>query len=524
MITGSNAMETGKFKMILAGLFFWTAAVLPLSAENLYVDPDSGDDAANGRSATASDAGGPYKTIAKAIAQVKPGDTIHLSPGKVFREQVGISNKSGEPGRQIVLDGHGATINGSAPINPDDWKMVSPGLYYNEAIYERWLKVNHDVVKYAEEWVSMEALVFDGKLKRMGHARKAPPIPYLTPAGLKPGEWTYQKTDNHRFYIKIDPAKTLADYKIEAPVIVSCVQLNGNVSHLLIKNLTVTHCLNDGYAFGAGRMRDIFFENIRAVECCDDGMSGHADQEVHVDGFESIGNCNGICSGGGGTSTYRRVYISESVGHNLNFYFGNHTLSDSVIECSGLTSGVWLNNAHAGEMATIKMDNVLFLHPPGGSENARTVQIDVRNRLEARRVTFAGLSLKAKSGSELALNGCILAGGAPFHLDVSTNAIWEADLNFYDLGTVRMGNKSFTPEDFDAWRAITKQDGRSVWAQVKPDFTQKGMMLFTGGQNAGFDAASFKKAAPALAGRLDEAIAHYLKVSGKSENETVESK
>ena len=106
-------------------------AVPDPGAVDLYVNPETGSDTANGRSAEIKAGNGPFKTIARAIATAKPGDTIHLAPMTYTNECVVFRNKSGEPGKPITLDGHGAVIDGSDPLIERDWHEVGPGLYRN---------------------------------------------------------------------------------------------------------------------------------------------------------------------------------------------------------------------------------------------------------------------------------------------------------------------------------------------------------------------------------------------------------
>ena len=67
------------------------------------------------------------KTIREAIKLAQPGDTIHLQP-IVYHDTAIFQNKKGEPGRPITLEGHGATLEGSDPLDSAKWKEVSPGL------------------------------------------------------------------------------------------------------------------------------------------------------------------------------------------------------------------------------------------------------------------------------------------------------------------------------------------------------------------------------------------------------------
>ena len=76
------------------------------------------------------------KTIAEAIKLAQPGDTIHLEP-KVYFESAGFHGKQGAPGKPITLDGHGATLEGSDPLDVAQWREVSPGLFVNDNLIAR---------------------------------------------------------------------------------------------------------------------------------------------------------------------------------------------------------------------------------------------------------------------------------------------------------------------------------------------------------------------------------------------------
>ena len=210
-------------------------AAAPEPARSLRVDPVGGNDAHDGRTQ-------PVKTIARAIKLAQPGDTIHLAPAR-YRESADLSNKRGEPGRPIILDGHGAVLDGAESLRPEDWPMVAPGLYrcdrlttINGAILGRWF------------------FVFDGKMSHMGRTSKGPSAALKSPEELAPGEWTYvpdapitRETKDGKpwdsvpragaFYVKIDPAKSLAEARIEAPIRSSGVVLSGKSAHLVIRNV-----------------------------------------------------------------------------------------------------------------------------------------------------------------------------------------------------------------------------------------------------------------------------------------------
>lgn len=446
------------------------AAALAARADNLYVDPANGDDAASGLSdATA------FKTIAKAVKVAKPGDTIHLAKAEYHEQVFFYDKKSGEPGKPITLDGHEATINGAVPLDPKHWKEVSPGLWSAEAedLFRNTMRPKDFKDRgWVDAVVGRFSFVFDGKLNRMNHSIKAPGVPWKKPEELKPGEWTYQEPESHLFgtyFIKIDPAKKLTDSKIELPMINSAVQIHGDVRHLVIKNLTVTHVINDGFALTVGnepesKVRDILFENIRAVECCDDGLSAHGDCEVRVDGFEAVGCGTGIATCG--TSVNTRVVTRDIHGVDLLFIFGTHVVSNSTISCHGNASPVLLQAMTTNHTCSVALENVALVGDKTGTERARTVRVDERCKLEMRRVTATDLSFTSAKDSVLAIRDSVISGGT--RITVSEGGKWEADGNLYDLESLRVGQGNWTIADFEKSRAATGQDAASRWMKLEP--------------------------------------------------------
>lgn len=270
------------------------------------------------------------KTIAAAIKLAQPGDTIHLQP-IIYRDYAGFYAKKGEPGKPITLDGHGATLEGSDPLDPKKWTEVSPGLFeakellprLDDAILGRWF------------------FLWDGKMNHMGRTSKGKKAPYVKPQDLKPGEWTFVR-DHTRdkvgstqifgsFFVRLAEGQKLADARIFIPVRSAGVQFSGANAHLVIRNITATHPYNDGFNIH-GDCRDVVFENIRAIECGDDGISAHESAEYRVDGLVSIGNSTGITDTGTAKTTYRRVFLADNLAFDLYFLnAGRYAVSDAVV-------------------------------------------------------------------------------------------------------------------------------------------------------------------------------------------------
>lgn len=333
-------------------------------------------------------------TIHHAIKLAQPGDTIHLEPEKVYHDYAGFYDKKGEPGKPITLDGHGATLEGSDPLDPSQWHEVSPGLFaadellpnLSDAVIGRWF------------------FLFDGKMQLMGRTSKGRSEALKKPEDLQPGEWTFVKDPSREkppskqiygsFYIRIAPGVAIRDAKLAAPVRSAGVQFSGDNAHLVIKNLTATHPYNDGFNIH-GDCREVVFENIRAIECGDDGISAHESAQYRVDGFVSIGNSTGICDTGTARTSYRNVFIADCVGFDLYFLDeGRYSLTDVLVLSRSQNPFVVTGRATGG--CRLAMENVhlrRLVEPWTGTIAANAA-------VTGSRCTFEGLELKTTGSAE----------------------------------------------------------------------------------------------------------------------------
>ncbi len=461
-----------------------------LWARDLYVNPDTGDDKANGLAAAASAAAGPVRSIAQGIRLARPGDTVRLGGAtyKGRREQVGFYGRSGEAGAPIVLDGQGATIDGCEPLEPGMWQAVAPGLYRSDTLYRDCFHSN-------DEYVARAYFLFNGKMNRMGRSLKGPKPPYKPPEALQPGEWTYQ-ADTRAFFVRIDSAQSLAEARIEVPWVTTGVQVSGDCHDLVIRNVRAAHVLNDGFGITVGGasgslVRRVRFENIEAFECGDDGLSAHGDCEVFVDGFLSQRNGTGICTCG--TSYNNRVVIREAHGLDLDLYAGPgpHVFSNSVIVCHGIRPVTVMAStkgaAGTNESCALVLDNVLVCGRAGGPAGSDVIRVQARTSLAASRCTFADLSFTAWPGAAVELRGCVLAGGGKRSVEIPANAVWRAERNLYDLQQIRLGGRVLSAQTFAAEAAAGAEPGCD-WRPVPDDaWRQAAVPLVLGGAPVGVD-------------------------------------
>ena len=326
-------------------------------------------------------------TIAHGIKLAQPGDTIHLEP-KVYDDYAGFYNKRGEPGRPITLDGHGAVLEGSDPLNPMQWREVSDGLFAADQLLPR----------FDEAMLGRWFFLFDGRMQLMGRTSKGKSAGLKAPDQLAAGEWTFvrsattettpSKTLSGTFYIRLPAGKPLEQARIRVPVRSAGVQFGGDNAHLVIRNLTATHPYNDGFNIH-GDCRDVVFENIQALECGDDGISAHESAQYQVDGFVSIGNSTGICDTGTAQTSYRNVFIADCVGFDLYFLDeGRYWVTDAVI-LSSAQNPLMITGRASGDCHA-KLENVWFRR----LQEPRTGLIASRAIVSGERCTFEDLEIR----------------------------------------------------------------------------------------------------------------------------------
>jgi hypothetical protein len=326
-------------------------------------------------------------TIAHAIKAAQPGDVIHLEP-KVYRDYAGFYGKKGEPGKPITLDGHGATLEGSDPLDPTQWTEVSPGLFANDNLVVR----NDDAI------IGRWFFLWNGQVQHMGRTSKGRSAPLKKTEELQPGEWTFVKDSSREmppskqiygtFYLKLPAGQKLADAHIFAPMRSAGVQFGGDNAHLVIKNLTATHPYNDGFNIH-GDCRDVIFENIAAIECGDDGISAHESAQYRVDGFVSIGNSTGITDTGTAQTSYNNVFLAKNIGFDLFFLDEGRYNLTNVLVLSSAQNPMLITGRSTGD-CQMKMENVLLrrlVEPRVGGVAQRAV-------LEAKNCTFEGMDVK----------------------------------------------------------------------------------------------------------------------------------
>jgi hypothetical protein len=368
-----------KTLLIVAGIFL----TLVVNAGEIYVNNINGSDNSAGTAAK------PFRTIRKAISMVKPGDVIHLvNTGTPYKESIVLNNVNATPDKRITFEGHGSTLSGCEPLVPSEWEQVGPGLYKNSNFYRD--------NKFHRDHMRIYYFLFDRKMNRMGRSRKGPNTPFKQPNDLLENEWTFTDHDS-TFYLRINPAKKLADCKIELPVRSNAVAISGTTSNITIRDLICTNVYNDGFGLTGTGINNEFY-NIQSLYCGDDGISAHWEVRFKVFGFISIGNATGICDSGHSETFYDGVIIKDCAGTDLMYLHERddtaiHVIKNAVI-FGNAARQVWLETIKPGSRMEIYMENVLVIDEKNKDS---LITISGATELFAKNCSLYGLRMQSKA-------------------------------------------------------------------------------------------------------------------------------
>jgi len=446
-----------------ASLGVWSLTLLLVSAasgRDLYVNPDTGADSADALAAVEGNGHAPVKTIAKGLSLAKAGDTVHLAARtEPYREAILIRDQSGEPGKPIVIDGHGATLGGCDPLKPSDWQQEAPGLYKSTTLYAA-LKGDDSVIQRV-------FFLFDGKMQRMDRTSKGAKAPWKKPQELAPGEWTFSP-ESSTFYIKLDPARKLDSSGVEIPYRKNGVATRGERNeHWIIRNVTVANVLNDGFNLHTN-CRNVRFENIAALSCGDDGFSAHEGCDCEVDGYLAMDNSTGFANGFGSHVTLRNAYLAGNHANEvLQIHDTTFEIRDTLIVAGATRPVVIRGNADKNQVCRGSFENVLIV---SDGIRPKPFEVDKSAVLTAKRLTTIGLSWQVAGEVQIS-QSVIASGGSRCLLEVKSKDAWKPQQVVYDMERFAVGEQAV--HDFAAFQKAVGVDDSSRLQPIRGELLQQ---------------------------------------------------
>jgi len=443
--------------MILTTWFLTTMVVV---ASDYYVDNRIGSDALDGRCKVVNENAGPFRTIAKAVEVVQPGDAIHLVPtGRIYRESIVFLNKGGEPGKPITVDGHGAWLTGADHCAADGWRpyddgeegtlvrndLAGKGPWFSLCIDEEmtWGVRNMDVLRPGEFcWRktgkdntvyflrpkdltlaadTIEATLEDGrresldpKLWHPSHSRNRavrrhrglpgrPTRVFLNGQAVECVEARRRlepgqwTRSGKEVHYRPPAGKAIADVRMLAVPRSSIVALQGRLSDVTIQNLNAVYAANDGYNIH-GAVKNARFLNCNAFYCFDEGFSSHDDCETVLDGAVYVHCDNGIANVNRCVSVTRNVVCdsARSVGILM-------TTRENPAPHT-LENVILIDSPRQYSVTRASVDNLLIVR---GRQ-----AMGLGSEVVVKRATTAGSSgmMRLEKTSSVQLEDCLLAG------------------------------------------------------------------------------------------------------------------
>lgn len=266
--------------------------------------------------------GAPFRTIAAAVEQARPGDTIRLASGSgPYREMLYIRH-SGQEGKPIIFDGGGETVTGFEPLT---------GFRQEGGKWICDLKPILSNLKGVQGFANQ-----DGIWRNDAFPKAVPTVltyrgERLT-QGAKDGQFTrYARLSDDGGTLILDEGVSPEGWEIAVrPHVVRVL----NVSHHIYRNLRASGSLNDGFNLhGAGA--DLVFENVEAFHNLDEGFSGHDQIHCRIEKGDFWGNDNGLY-GSQEELVASDVEIHDNLGYGFGSSGGRAALSHSKVWANGM--------------------------------------------------------------------------------------------------------------------------------------------------------------------------------------------
>jgi hypothetical protein len=262
-----------KFLMRYLGLR-WTLLAIVLGfathtlARDIFVSNAAGDDRHDGRYQQAVLPGaGPVRSIAKALRLAAAGDRIVIqNTGQPYREALSLigSRHGGSLRGPLVIEGNGATIDGSTPIADEAWTLLSD-----------------DVFACRPARLGQQQLFLDGVA-----ARRRPAVrESANPPALAPLEWCFWRG---QILFRVEPGRLPQEY------LPSCCGLQTGITLYYVNDVLLRDLVVRGFGVDGIAVHDVVRETrLERISSQDNGLAGFSVRGaswVELDACSAAGN------------------------------------------------------------------------------------------------------------------------------------------------------------------------------------------------------------------------------------------
>jgi hypothetical protein len=434
-----------RYTVLLA--FLLALAAEAASGATWYVNNVVGADAYDGTSAVPDGMGhGPVATLAAAAGRLRTSDRLEIAnTGKSYRGGLALNHAGGTPEAPLVVDGHGATIDGLDVVPASAWQTEADGtLSIPFLTYANKIEADPAVTT----WISRPQIWFvDGK-----------PAPNAVVRNVIPPGGFYWQKSIHRLYFRPPAGRRPADLRVEVPTSTGGVSVY--TDWVIVRNLRAIHSLNDG--FGAIGARNVLFQHITAEDNCDQGFSAHVGSLITIEDAVFTGNAgSGVCDVHNSVTIYRRCVISDNA-FEVGAYFqddGFHLLQDCRIERNADGPQVL-----ASGRGPVHLINCLIQGKEGSP--APLVLARAPAILDGCTVSNGLVGVRVEETGGLRLTNSVLSGCAEALVSIAAGAelLVVSDCNVFNLGVLVRAGKRYAIGEWDTYRKESGQDAQSLAA------------------------------------------------------------
>jgi hypothetical protein len=423
--------------------------------ETWWVNNESGRDTFDGLCALPKGDGvhGPFATFKRAVSAMKTSDRLEIANTSHPYREVLFIHKGGTPDAPLVVEGHGATVDGLDVVPATQWKPEPDGTFSTPF---RTNANKLERVKDVMTWIGAPQIWFvDGQA--------APNAKSSEELAKTPGGFYWNKGE-HRLYFKPATGKKMEDLRIEIPMRGTGIYVSG-ADHVVVQNFRSVHSLNDGV--GTGGCRGVVFRKIDGCDNCDQGFSAHHGAVNIIEDCRFERNAgSGICDAPGSVTIFLRCLIAHNTFESGAFFLneGFHVLDDCAIFDNDGGPQVLV-----GGDGWVELHNCVVRGKPG---NATPLIQSTGGNVKLDNCTVAdgvvGAQLASAKGV-LQITNCLFTrcSQALVVVPKGAEARFTSNYNGWNLGVLDFGGVQYNLQTWPDYQKASRQDANSLTADPK---------------------------------------------------------